>query len=287
MEPVERISVSPWQWRQALLDRHAPSEPAARVVALVVEAHMSRNEAVAWPSQQEIAARARLSERTVRRAIDALDKCGWIKRRLEKRPGRQWKLTIYEPAVPATLAHTIKSHAGGVPVKLTGRQSGQALPVNLTGRQPKPSVPTRGPTIGGTAVGLGASSSGVSLGIQTGSSSARRVGDEKSATTGQPVRHDRTSGTDDRTSGTDDRPNGVDDRTQLCPTKSSSEAPIQSLQSKHSSEGGAAPMCGPTETFERKTRIKPERGNGTLNETDPEVQRRRAASAALAARGAG
>jgi hypothetical protein len=201
---IERISVTPWQWRQALTDRYAPAAPAARVVALVIEAHMSRSEARAWPGQTQIAARARLSERTVRRALDALDDAGWIKRTEEKRPGRRWKLTVYEPAVPATLAHTIKSHAGD--------DVGADVPAKMAGAHEVPSATTG----------------------QVSASTGQMVGHDRPS-----AADDRPNNAEDRTRQSRKGP----DSPAFSPHKSSSEVSIGSTHMKSSPEGAVAPIA--------------------------------------------
>ncbi len=127
-------------WRQVLLSKLGPKLPNHRLVALVIESYMGPGNPVAWPSQETIADRVRLTDRQVRRILAKLDEQGWICRREDKRGGQRWRLTTYSPSIPASLRDA-------VPVKREDIQMSSAPPATAVAIAERSAVTTGHPEL--------------------------------------------------------------------------------------------------------------------------------------------
>jgi len=101
--------VDDWQWRQMILSPYGPPSPAARLVALTINAYMTGEKPYAYPSQSTVAQRVQLSVRQTGRVIKQLIADGWIDTMRKRRDGggHNWKMTVYFPAVPDHLAEHV------------------------------------------------------------------------------------------------------------------------------------------------------------------------------------
>lgn len=98
---VDGQAVDRHRWRDAILSELGPANPIARVVLLAVAQHMKADGTGAWPSQQTLAARAGVGERSARRHLDIAARLGWIEReRVRRAGGRNWYFTEYCAVVP-------------------------------------------------------------------------------------------------------------------------------------------------------------------------------------------
>lgn len=94
-------------WRHALASTQGPSSSVARLVALTLALYMDREGQSAWPSQDTMATRTALTDRTVGRALEQLCADGWLERQARKSPkGNRHRRFGYEyrARLPRTLA---------------------------------------------------------------------------------------------------------------------------------------------------------------------------------------
>jgi hypothetical protein len=99
-----------------------PQGRLTRSVLIAVSLHMNRDGTRAWPTQELIAKRAGVGERTVRRHLKTAERDGWVERTLVRRgKGHAWYRTEYAacvpddvyaglPGQPATVASTHEDH---------------------------------------------------------------------------------------------------------------------------------------------------------------------------------
>jgi hypothetical protein len=93
-----------WQWRVLLASEHGPTNPSTRLVLFVLSLHMNQVGDNAFPSQQLIAKRSGLSERSVRRHLALAEKAGWINVYQKSRKGQAWFVHEYVATIPDDLA---------------------------------------------------------------------------------------------------------------------------------------------------------------------------------------
>jgi hypothetical protein len=92
-----------FDWLGAVHSERGPTSHTERTVLTVIFCHLNVRSKTAWPSQEVIARRARISVRQVRRLSEKLQRDGWIETELGRRGGggQKWKLTIYTPRLPS------------------------------------------------------------------------------------------------------------------------------------------------------------------------------------------
>lgn len=95
-------AVAPWTWRRAIRD-HGPQNATSCLVLYVIGTFMDRN-GFAFPGQKLLAAGARMSDRTLRRHLDKLERAGWIAIEIAGRTGQGWAHHAYRASVPDSLA---------------------------------------------------------------------------------------------------------------------------------------------------------------------------------------
>lgn len=91
-------AVSPWTWRLALRD-HGPADRSVLLTLYTILTYMDRN-GFAYPSQQLIAAGARVCVRTVQRHTEKAERAGWLGVEFAGRGGKGWRHYVYRAAVP-------------------------------------------------------------------------------------------------------------------------------------------------------------------------------------------
>ncbi|MGO8854414.1 MAG: helix-turn-helix domain-containing protein [Steroidobacteraceae bacterium] len=96
-----------WEWREILASEHGPPDPSTRLVLFVLALHMNSQGGSCYPSQQTIATRTGLSERSVRNHLQAAEKLGWIKVSTLRRPKQAWFNHEYVATIPEALAQYI------------------------------------------------------------------------------------------------------------------------------------------------------------------------------------
>src|SRR5437868_2149710 len=88
------------------MSEHGPTNPLARLVLMAVSIPMRNNGTNTSESQDTIATRTAMGERSVRRHLERLDKEGWVNRTRVKRAGGEgnkrhsWFHTVYDAVVP-------------------------------------------------------------------------------------------------------------------------------------------------------------------------------------------
>ena len=87
------------QWRNKVASKNGPPDATTRLTLLCIALHMKKDGTSAFPSQQYLAERAGLTERTVQKHIQRAVEQGWLKRR--KRSRGRWPHYEYEIAVPS------------------------------------------------------------------------------------------------------------------------------------------------------------------------------------------
>lgn len=260
--PAKSLPVDAWQWRQILLSKHAPKDPPTlRLVALVIEAHMSAERSEAWPSQATIAERAQISVRQTRRVLDQLEAEGWLMRTETRLPGQKWRLTKYSASVPLAVAVHVPLHAwqredtsravsgnnGETPADSRGfasiRETREDIHMSPRSWEPE-DIQMSSPSPKGKDTQMSAPSEAQDVQM----SSRSRGNIAKPCETLPEGFDDRTSDADVRTSSAEGedisahkvRTFDADVRTSGCPTKSSSEEIIGSNHVKSSHEGALA-----------------------------------------------
>lgn len=88
-----------FSWRTALLSAADPTS-TDRLVALVISTWMNEWGLGAFPSQETIAQKSGLTERSVREAVKRLRSMGWIRTTKERAPGQRFSLTHYAISFP-------------------------------------------------------------------------------------------------------------------------------------------------------------------------------------------
>ena len=84
-------------WRHALASEDGPPVASDRHVALTLALYLDADGLSAWPSQDTLARRSALTDRTVGRALERLCKEGWLERQARKSPkGNRHKRYGYE-----------------------------------------------------------------------------------------------------------------------------------------------------------------------------------------------
>jgi hypothetical protein len=73
-------------WRNALASTEGPEHPHDRLVGLVCSLYMSRDGERCWPSQDTVAVRCGLTDRSVGRALQRLVDGKWLERQARKSP---------------------------------------------------------------------------------------------------------------------------------------------------------------------------------------------------------
>lgn len=135
-----------WEWRDLFASDVGPPDPSTRLVLFVLAIYMNEHGEKCFPSQQTIAARTGLSERSVRNHLQAAEKLGWLKIYLRPRKGQSWFSHEYMPTIPRALAKLIKSKpwlvnpawerpansAGSSPEKAQHPANGAQRPATLT-----------------------------------------------------------------------------------------------------------------------------------------------------------
>jgi len=94
-------AVAVWTWRRALRD-HGPRDALSLLLLLTLSTWMDRD-GRAFPSQEKLAAGARMSIRTVRRKLAAAVDAGWLRIETENVGGQNWRRNVYLAAVPEGL----------------------------------------------------------------------------------------------------------------------------------------------------------------------------------------
>jgi len=151
--------VDVYAWRNAILSEDGPASPVARVALMALSLHMKADGTGAWPSQALVAARAGISERSVRRHLERAERDGWLERsRVRRAKGRAWYRTEYAACVPDAVYATLperpweadpKWRRQGAPVAATrgnGRPKNAQEPANGAGQ---PVTQARVPANGG------------------------------------------------------------------------------------------------------------------------------------------
>ncbi|HEX2332339.1 MAG TPA: helix-turn-helix domain-containing protein [Burkholderiales bacterium] len=73
-------------WRNALASSEGPAHPHDRLVALVCSLYMSSSGERCWPSQDTLAVRCRITDRSVGKALQRLVDGKWLERQPRKSP---------------------------------------------------------------------------------------------------------------------------------------------------------------------------------------------------------
>jgi len=106
---VKSIEVDTFQWAEMINSQFGPKSEALRCVLNVILRYMRRRNR-AWPSQELIAQRAQKSRRQTQRLLDKARFDGWLFVELMRRTdnGKNWKVSVYVPTVPASLSDHVK-----------------------------------------------------------------------------------------------------------------------------------------------------------------------------------
>lgn len=118
-------------WRHALASEEGPAVAGDRHIALTLALYMDRDGLSAWPSQDTIAMRSGLTDRTVGRALERLCKEQWLDRQPRKSPkGNRHKRYGYEyrARLPKALAD---AYAKGERCSLFNGKDPRRLPPEL------------------------------------------------------------------------------------------------------------------------------------------------------------
>jgi DNA-binding Lrp family transcriptional regulator len=100
-------SVDRFRWSQAVCSEQGPAGSITRLVLLVISLHMDADGTRAWPSQQTIASRARISRRSVVTHLESAEREGWVSRYVAGRNSQGWRLSGYKATVPDRVYPTL------------------------------------------------------------------------------------------------------------------------------------------------------------------------------------
>jgi hypothetical protein len=95
-----------FRWRKAFQSEDGPSSPVTRHCLLTLSTFMDEHGNNAFPSIATLAARTRLSERTVRTHLSLAATQGWIDRNLWREKGKDWANYRYSAVIPNKLIGT-------------------------------------------------------------------------------------------------------------------------------------------------------------------------------------
>lgn len=88
-----------WSWRHAVLKSDLP--PTTRHVLLTISCFMNDVGGGCYPTQEQLAEASGLTDRAVRKHIDAAVEAGWLVKREHGFRGQKWRNHEYEAAWPA------------------------------------------------------------------------------------------------------------------------------------------------------------------------------------------
>jgi hypothetical protein len=94
----QRIGV--FEWQKAVCSEHGLSNSVARLILMVISLHMDPDGSNAFPSQETIAERAKVTTRSVVTHVGKAVRLGWLRKYTAGRTGQGWHLNGYEATVP-------------------------------------------------------------------------------------------------------------------------------------------------------------------------------------------
>jgi DNA-binding MarR family transcriptional regulator len=97
------LSARNWAWDAETIAEQGVQRallPGEKLTLLCLAEHENAEHGYAYPSQETIAKRTKLGERTVRRHLDAFVAAGAISRRKQRRGAGTWANTVYVLNVP-------------------------------------------------------------------------------------------------------------------------------------------------------------------------------------------
>lgn len=97
-----------WSWRHAVLKSDLP--PTTRHVLLTISCFMNDVGGGCYPTQEQLAQASGLTDRAVRKHIDAAVEAGWLVKREHGFRGQKWRNHEYEASWPAQHADQQNQH---------------------------------------------------------------------------------------------------------------------------------------------------------------------------------
>jgi hypothetical protein len=97
----ESTDADRFEWMQVVHSELGPASHVERSVLTVIFLHTSQRRQSAWPGQDTIAKRCKLSTRHVKRLLAKLASLGWIRREYVRSANHGGNYAKYTPAIPA------------------------------------------------------------------------------------------------------------------------------------------------------------------------------------------